>query len=293
MVERSAVVTAPRLLITGAGGQLGAELASRAPEAVALRRRDLDVTDRAAVRECLVHHRPDVVLHAAAMTAVDRCETEPEMAFGANALATRWLVEAADAVGARVVSVSTDYVFSGEPVGGDRPWHEWDPTGPRSVYGASKLAGERELRPCDTAVRTAWLAAPGHNNIVTTVLKLALAGSPMRFVDDQIGSPTLVPDLATELLWIAANGLTGVVHAVNEGSASWWEYISAVVAAAGADPALVSAISTAELDPPRPAPRPRYSVLNTAVLRGVGRQLRPYQDALDDLIGQFVDGVQR
>ncbi len=289
----------PRLLVTGAGGQLGAEVHRLAPDSIALTRADLDVADRASVHEAVAAHQPDVIVNCAAMTAVDLCETEVDAAIAGNTLSCRWLAEAAEVTGARIISVSTDYVFSGEPAdvfsgepsGGDRPWTEWDPTGPASVYGRTKLAGERELRPQDTVVRTAWLAGAGRANIVSTVLRLAANDTPLTFVDDQFGSPTFVEDLAPLLIRLADEGVTGIVHGVNQGATNWFEWIRSILAAAGHDPALVSPIPTTELDPPRPAPRPRYSVLDDAVLRALDLRLPHHADSLDRLVDAFVAGL--
>ncbi|NOX29192.1 MAG: dTDP-4-dehydrorhamnose reductase [Actinobacteria bacterium] len=280
-----------KLLITGANGQLGRDLAIRAPEAVLISRQDLDITDRDAVLACLYTHKPEVVIHTAAMTAVDSCESEPDRAFTTNGLATRWMVEAADVVGARLITISTDYVFSGEPEGPDHPWHEWDAPDPRSIYGASKLAGESELRPNDTIVRTAWLAGIHGPNIVKTVLSMGLSGAEMKFVDDQIGSPTFTSDLADTLLWIADEGITGIVHATNEGYTSWFGYVQAILYAAGIDPALVSRISTHDLNPPRLARRPRYSVMDNTVLRSMDHQLPHYLETLEHSIGEIVASI--
>ena len=280
-----------RLLITGAGGQLGAEVHRLAAEAVALTRSELDVADRVSVRDAVAAHRPDVIVNCAAMTAVDLCETEIDAAVAGNTLSCRWLAEAAEEHGARVVSLSSDYVFSGEPEGQDRPWTEWDPTGPRSVYGRTKLHGEHELRSQDTVVRTAWLAGAGRANIVSTVLRLAANGTPLTFVDDQFGSPTFVEDLAPLLLRLAEDGVTGVVHGVNQGSTDWFRWIRTILTAAGYDPELVSPVSTAELDPPRPAPRPRYSVLDDTVLRSLDLRLPHHEDSLQRLVSDFVAGL--
>ncbi len=280
-----------KLLITGASGQLGRDLAIRAPKAVLVSRRDLDITDRSAVRACIEAHRPEVIIHAAAMTAVDACETEPERAFATNGLATRWLVEAADLIDARLIAISTDYVFSGEPDGPDHPWHEWHTPDPKSIYGASKLAGESEMRPDDTIVRTAWLSGIHGPNIVKTVLSMGLAGTKMKFVDDQTGSPTFTSDLADSLLWVAAAEVTGIVHATNAGHTSWFGYVQSILLAAGVDPALVSAVSTYDLDPPRPSPRPRYSVLDNSVLRNMDRELPHYLETLNRSIGELVASI--
>lgn len=278
-------MTRPRLLVTGGGGQLGRELSLLAPEAFVFDRRQLDVTDREATRRAVAAYRPDVVVHAGAWTDVDGCELDPARAFAVNAMGTRWVVEAADRIGARVVLVSTDFVFDGTST---RPYTEWDDVGPLSEYGRSKAAAERELRPCDTVVRTAWLAGEFGPNIVRTVLRLAAADTPMRFVDDQFGNPSFCADVAPCLLAIVDAGVTGVVHAVNEGAVSWYEYVRSILRCAGRPVELVEAISTVELDPPRPAPRPPWSVLENTVLAGAGLAPMPHHlDGLSRLVARL------
>ena len=236
--------------------------------------------------------RPDAVVHCAAWTAVDACEGDPERAFTANALAVRWVVEACDRVGAHLVHVSTDYVFDGTL---DRPYVEWDATGPTSVYGASKLAGEREalaLGPRAAVVRTSWVCGEHGSNMVATVLRLAperagQAGA-LAFVDDQRGHPTFTADLAPLLRRLALDRRSGVVHATNQGAVSWYEFVGDVLAAAGYERAMVRPITTAELDPPRPAPRPANSVLDNAVLRAAGIPLlRDYRAPLAELVARL------
>lgn len=275
-------MTGPKILVTGGGGQLGLELGLASPTAVVLSRRELDVTDREGVRDALEFLRPDVVVHAAAMTAVDRCEEFPELALQTNALGTRWVVEAADRTGARVVLLSTDYVFPGD---GDRPLTEWDPTGPKSWYGRSKLGAEQELRPCDTVVRTSWLAGKHGPNIIRTVLSLAAEGAQLNFVDDQVGSPSFTFDVAASVLQLVDHEVSGVVHVVNEGQVSWFDYIREVLSAAGFSPDQVEPVATVDLDPPRLAPRPMYSPLDTAVLRAGGFDVPPpFRESLGKLI---------
>ena len=153
----------------------------------------MPVDDRDAVLTTFSAFRPELVLHGGAFTAVERCETEVDVAYAVNAIGTRHIAEAAALVGAHVVYVSTDYVFDGTS---DRPYREWDAPNPTSVYGASKLAGERECRPGSTIVRTSWLCGAHGNNMVRTALRLADGEGELRFVDDQHGSPTFTADLA-------------------------------------------------------------------------------------------------
>ena len=275
-----------RLLVTGAGGQLGHDVAAHASacgdDVVALDRAALDVTSRDAVLGAVMSSRPQAVIHCAAWTAVDACEGDPERAFAANALAVRWVREACERAGAHLVHVSTDYVFDGTL---DRPYHEWDDTAPRSVYGASKLAGEREAGPDAAVVRTSWVCGEHGSNMVRTVLRLAAERDELAFVDDQRGCPTFTADLAVALRRLAVDRRTGVHHVTNQGAVSWYEFVREVVTAAGRDPAMVRPIATADLDPPRPAPRPANSVLDNAVLRLAGLPLlRDFRAPLHELV---------
>jgi dTDP-4-dehydrorhamnose reductase len=285
-----------RILVTGAGGQLGHDLVATATaagdEVAGCDHAALDVTDRDAVLGAITTWRPDAVVHAAAWTAVDACESDPERAFASNALAVRWVAEACDRVGAHLVHVSTDYVFDGTQ---DRPYVEWDATGPRSVYGASKLAGEREALALGThaaVVRTSWVCGEHGSNVAATVLRVAAgrAGEvgSLAFVDDQRGHPTFTADLAPLLRRLALDRRSGVVHATNQGAVSWFEFVGDVLVAAGYDRAMVRPISSAELDPPRPAPRPANSVLDNAVLRAAGIPLlRDYREPLAELVARL------
>jgi dTDP-4-dehydrorhamnose reductase len=285
-----------RLLVTGAGGQLGHDVVRAAgaagDEVLAADHGTLDVTDRDAVLGAITTWRPDVVIHAAAWTAVDACEGDPERAHAVNALAVRWVVEACDRSGAHLVHVSTDYVFDGTL---DRPYHEWDDTNPQSVYGASKLAGEREalaLGPAATVVRTSWLCGEHGGNMVKTVLRLAKEGSgepgSLAFVGDQRGCPTFTADLAPALRRLALDRRPGRYHVTNQGAVSWYEFARDVLAAAGLERALVRPITTAELDAPRPAPRPANSVLDNAALRAAGIPLlRDFREPLAELVASL------
>jgi dTDP-4-dehydrorhamnose reductase len=260
-----------RVLVTGAGGQLGhdvvATCAAAGDEVVGADRDRLDVTSRDAVLGAVTSLRPDAVIHCAAWTAVDACESDPERAFATNALAVRWVREGCERVGAHLVHLSTDYVFDGTL---DRPYHEWDATNPRSVYGASKLAGEREAGPDAAVVRTSWVCGLHGHNMVHTVARLAAERDSLSFVDDQRGCPTFTADLAPVLRRLAVDRRTGLHHVTNAGAVSWFEFVREIVAGLGRDPEMVSPIRTADLDPPRPAHRPANSVLDDLVLRRSG-----------------------
>ena len=299
-----------RVLLTGGNGQLGRDLSSVLAGAVPDGGRSgpggilpgvadgtfdvlstdidtLDVVDRTAVLAAVESFRPDIVLHGGAFTAVDACESEPDTAFAVNALGTRNMAEAAGAVGAHLVYVSTDYVFDGTL---DRPYVEWDQPNPRSVYGRSKLGGEIEVHAVGssaTVVRTAWVSGAHGANMVKTVLRLGRSdpASTLRFVDDQHGCPTFTADLAAALVRLALDRRPGTFHVTNQGETTWFGFARATLEAAGLDSGRVEPIATSELDPPRPAPRPANSRLDNSALRLSGLPMLPeWTDALDRLV---------
>jgi dTDP-4-dehydrorhamnose reductase len=282
------------VLVTGAAGQLGRDLVATCEgagdEVVALGRGQLDVADRDAVFTAVLAAGPDVVVNAAAWTAVDACEGDPERAFAANALGARHVAEASTRVGAHVVHVSTDYVFDGTKA---EPYVEWDATNPLSVYGRSKLGGEHEiarLAPSSTVVRTSWVCGAGGSNMVKTVMGL-LADDPSRelaFVDDQHGCPSFTADLAPALRRLAASRLPGTFHLTNAGATTWHRFVQAIVVACGGSADQVRPISTSQLDPPRPAPRPANSVLDNLGLRLAGEPALPHwSEPLERLVKEL------
>jgi dTDP-4-dehydrorhamnose reductase len=269
-----------KILITGAGGQLGSDLTRLLEHELhhdvrAATHAQLDVGDRDAVMTAVTSLAPDLLIHAAAWTAVDECEAQPDRAWRVNALGCRFVAEAAGVTGAHLVAVSTDYVFDGTS---PRPYTEWDRPNPLSMYGRSKLGGEEEIRSTvagATVVRTSWLCGTQGSNMVKTVLRLAHGGGPLRFVDDQHGCPTFTEDLAAMLVRLGVAKRPGLFHATNQGPTTWYQFARDVVAAAGLDPAIVQPMQTSDLDPPRPAPRPANSVLDNAALRLGGVPLLP------------------
>jgi len=257
-----------RVLITGAGGQVGRELVetftSDAHEVIGFDHASLDITNRDAVLAAITQVHPDAIVHSAAWTAVDACETDPEKAFLVNGLATRFLVEGARIVGAPVHYVSTDYVFDGRKT---EPYLEWDQTAPASVYGASKLAGERELDPGSSIIRTSWVCGYHGGNMVKTILRIAAENDTLGFVDDQRGHPTFADDLASMIKRIVVERRSGTFHVTNQSAVSWFEFAQEVLIASGAEPERVLPVATADLQPSRPALRPANSVLDNAALR--------------------------
>lgn len=255
-----------RLLITGAAGMLGTDVRAAATaaghELVALSRAELDVSDRDAVAAAVAGAQPDALINCAAYTDVDAAESEPDAAGAVNALGPGHLGAAAAAAGAWIVHVSTDYVFDG---GKRSPYVESDPTGPRSVYGSTKLLGERALALAapdrHTIVRTSWLFGTAGRCFPATMLRLAAERDTLTVVDDQVGCPTFTGHLAPALVRLATVArLPGLVHVVAAGQCSWYEFAVEIMRATGTAVEL-RPCTTAEF--PRPARRPAYSVLRS------------------------------
>ena len=279
-----------KLLVTGAAGQLGVDVVMHAEsvgdDVVGVDKAVLDVTDPVAVRELLDAVRPDAVINAAAYTAVDACETNEALAFAVNADAVGHLAAACELLDIHLVHVSTDYVFDGTL---DRPYREDDATNPQSVYGRSKLAGEQAAGPGAAVARTSWVCGEHGNNMVKLVLRLASnPDQALAFVDDQRGHPTFTADLAPALRRLAVDRRAGIHHLTNQGAVSWYEFVREILSAAGHDPDRVVPISTSDLDPPRPAPRPANSVLDNAVWRAAGLPpLRDFRAPLAELVAKL------
>jgi dTDP-4-dehydrorhamnose reductase len=272
-----------KVLIAGAAGQLGRSLQEvlSGHEVVAGDRDWLDITRLADVRAALAAHRPEVVINAAAYNLVDRAETDRDAAFALNETGPRHLAVASGEAGAAIVHVSTDYVFDGTATA---PYDEDATPNPRSVYGRSKLAGERAViagNPRHYVVRTAWLYHEEGQNFPLTMLAAGRKG-PVRVVDDQVGSPTYALHLARGLARLIETGAFGLRHVAGSGGASWYELTRALYRRVGLATE-VTPVKTSEF--PRPAPRPAYSVLTSR--REPRVALPPWEQGLDEFVARL------
>ena len=270
-----------RILVTGASGLLGAavvaEACARGHEVVGLSRADLDVTQGAVVRKSVALRRPEAVIHCAAYTAVDRAESEPDLARAVNRDGSRNVALAAAEVGAALLHVSTDYVFDGSK---RSPYVPSDETGPLSVYGRTKLEGELavgDALPDALVVRTSWLYGR-ENGFVPAILRRAAQGQGLRVVDDQRGRPTWAPDAAATMVDLLERGARGVWHVAGGGECTWVDLAREAVRIRGLE-VPIEAISSRDFG--SPARRPAYSVLDlTATEKLLGRRMRDWRDAL-------------
>jgi dTDP-4-dehydrorhamnose reductase len=288
-----------RIGIVGNRGQLGWDVSRvMAPSetVIGVDLPELDFTDGTAVADWIDRVRPDVVVNCAAFTAVDRCETEPEAARLANVEGPRNLARAIRECGAgQLIHISTDYVFDGQrPV--PEPYRETDPTGPRSVYGESKLAGEQAvtgLLPSAVIIRTAWLYGINGPNFLKAILKRALAGQPLKVVNDQFGCPTWSYRLALQIQALIKADIRGIVHATGEGYCSWYDlarhFLDAMQIACPLTPCTTA-------DYPTPARRPHNSILENRVLKTIGANIMAdwrvdldafVRDHKDQLLAEF------
>ncbi|MCA8975901.1 MAG: dTDP-4-dehydrorhamnose reductase [Planctomycetes bacterium] len=271
-------------LVTGALGQLGRIVTALAGErgrrAFGVDFAEMPLEQRSSIMSVMLTHRPRFVIHCGAMTNVDGCEREPLDAYRINGLATAWLAEAAAAVGAGMLYVSTDFVFDGAQQG--VPYAVDAPPAPLSVYGASKRLGEEAVLAHGRAdfyvTRTSWVYGPGGRNFPRAILERARAGQPLKVVTDQVGRPTLTCDLAAAMLDLVESGAPGgIYHAANEGFCSWHRFAVDVLQAAGLGDVEVGEQLAADLD--RAAPRPSWSVLDTTRLREVRGLAMPHYTA--------------
>ncbi|MFD1179389.1 dTDP-4-dehydrorhamnose reductase [Paenibacillus puldeungensis] len=284
-----------RVLVTGAGGQLGQDVVRLFGAAghgvMPCDHKSLDITDNAMCLNRVLEYKPDAVVHCAAYTAVDQAESDVDKAYGVNAVGTRNLVVAAEQVKAKFCYISTDYVFDGNS---DVPYQEYDNTNPQSVYGKSKRAGESLVQSLSSAffiVRTSWVYGLHGNNFVKTMLKLGREKQVIRVVNDQKGSPTYTVDLAAFLLELVQTEKYGIYHASNAGACTWFEFARAIFEEAEkvwvqALPVNVEPCTTKEF--PRPAPRPRNSVMDHLSIRTNGlRDLRPWREGLKAFLQEY------
>ncbi len=286
-----------KVLVTGAGGQLGLDLldAFADVEVVGLTRTALDVADPAAVVATVAEVAPDVVINAAAWTAVDACEDDEDRAHRVNALGPWWLAKACASHQATLVHLSTDYVFSGPaplgPGGEPRGWTEFDPISPANAYGRSKAAGEvlvRETLDRHHIVRTAWVNGARGGNFVATMLRLGLEHGQVSVVTDQVGSPSYTRDLAASIRELVETRRYGTINRTGAGRCSWFELAEAVFELAGLDVEVAPTTSAAF---GRPAARPEWSVLDDRHARTQGLSVLPHwRDALARLVAELGQG---
>lgn len=274
-----------RVLVTGSNGQLGKEIIpimNKKHEVFGFGRNELDVR---RLDQCLTitkEIKPDVILHLAAFTAVDRAETEEDEAYQVNVNGSRNMALAAQEIGAKICYISTDYVFDGTSA---VPYKEYDNTCPVSVYGKSKRAGEQLVSSLCAKyfiVRTSWVYGMHGNNFVKTILRLAQEKESIKVVNDQIGSPTYTVDLSNFLAELICTSNYGIYHASNSGTCSWYDFAKAIIKESGLD-VRIEPCTTDEF--PRPAPRPKYSVMDHVSIRTNGfNELRHWSAALKEFI---------
>lgn len=280
-----------RIVVIGAHGQLGSDLLPLlGARGIALGHDQIELTEADSIARCLEVVQPDAVVNCAAYNFVDKAEDEPERAFAVNAFGVRNLARWCGARDVPLMHISTDYVF-GLDATRATPWEETDPTGPVSVYGASKLAGEwfvRSACPRHWMVRTCGLygshAARGKGNFVETMLRLGRERPELRIVADQHCTPTSTADLASALVELLATDHYGVYHATNAGQCTWHEFAAEIFRQSGLSPRV---IPIAAVEYGAKARRPNYSVLSHEKLRrAIGRELRPWQEALADYLAR-------
>lgn len=273
-----------KIVVTGANGQLGREVAAQGKgrhELVLVGHDDLDICDGNAVKDFFNKIRPDAVINCAAYTNVDQAENDFDGAFRVNVIGSQNLAAACLEVGAKLVHVSTDYVFNGS---GSQSYREYDQVSPLGVYGKTKFIGEnmvREILGRHYIVRTAWLYGEG-NNFVRTMLKLARTNDTLRVVNDQIGTPTSTVDLIKAIFKLLTSDSYGTYHATCQGQCSWYDFAVEIFKQANEN---VTVIPVNSNEFPRPAKRPAYSVLDNYMLKmTVGDPMRNWQEALTEYL---------
>ncbi|PEP93446.1 dTDP-4-dehydrorhamnose reductase [Bacillus wiedmannii] len=275
-----------KVLVTGAKGQLGQDvlclLENQPWEVFGLGREELDITNEEKVREKVLSIKPDIIIHTAAYTQVDQAESDEEIAFKVNAEGTKYLAQAAEAVGAKFCYVSTDYVFDGTK---NEPYKVDDQTNPQTVYGRSKLVGEQYTQKyCSKSyiVRTSWVFGLYGNNFVKTMFRLAKEKKELGVVHDQVGSPTYTTDLASFIINLVQSDKYGIYHGSNSGVCSWYEFAKEVFKQSNIE-IVVNPLTTEDF--PRPAARPKYSVLNKGMIEENGfESFQDWKEALKDFL---------
>lgn len=276
-----------KILITGAYGMLGSDLREvlKNHELISAGSKDLDIADKDKVMDFISEKSPEMVINAAAYTAVDDCETNYDEAYAVNALGPKNLAIACSKIDVPLVHISTDYVFDGNK---RTPLIENDKLGPQSAYGKTKLEGEKFIQENTDKffiLRTAWLYGLHGANFVQTMLSLAESHDEITVVDDQIGSPTYSLDLAVSIANLLNSDKYGIYHLTNEGECSWYEFSKRIFELSNVDVKVVP-VSTEEF--PRPAPRPRYSVLsNQKWIKAGFPPMRKYEEALSDYLSLY------
>lgn len=277
-----------KILITGAAGQLGKELSLKLNhhyDVYAMSRAQLDITQPKQCNEVIDRIRPDVVIHTAAFTSVDLAETQAEEAYRVNVSGTRNVAVASEKVGAKFCYISTDYVFDGQTMS---PYREIDLPNPIGIYGKTKWAGEEMTRALTFKyfiVRTSWVYGMYGNNFVKTMVKLAKERDEIQVVNDQTGSPTYTADLADFIEKLILTEQYGIYHASNSGSCTWYQFAKAIFEECGMTTKVIPC-TTEEFS--RPAPRPKFSVLDHLSLRAEGfEEFRHWRDALRQFLNQI------
>lgn len=290
-----------KILITGCDGQLGKTLYKAIKDGkselgtipsqlleskiITTDLPELDITKLSSVFSFMKYHHPDIIINCAAYTAVDKCETDQDTAMAVNALGPRNLAIAAKATHSKFVHISTDYVFDGA---NEKAKSEWDLPNPQSIYGCSKLLGEKyvqQLCPQSFIIRTAWLYGLVGGNFVKTVLKLAKDKGSVKVVNDQFGNPTYTEDLAHHILKLAASEEYGLYHCTNGGVCSWYDFAEYFFSLSGV-PCVIVPCKTEEF--PQLASRPHYSALENRMLRlTVGNEMRSWQDAIKSFMTHY------
>lgn len=283
-----------RILVTGTKGQLGRDIVRVLHDAkcivLACDRESLDITNANLCVQKVNEFQPDTIIHCAAYTSVDDAEFEVDNAYSINTMGTRNLVIASERIGAKFCYISTDYVFDGTST---MPYHEYDNTNPQSIYGKSKRAGEELVKSLSSKyfiVRTSWVYGLHGNNFVKTMIRLGSEKPEISVVNDQKGSPTYTVDLARFLLELVNTEKYGIYHASNSGECTWYEFAQAIFTESG----LLGKTYSVQVHPcntddfPRPAPRPRNSVMEHISIRTNGLQdLRPWREGLHDFLRHY------